>query len=121
MYESAASITQRLQYVDDHYGSQNLARITGMWRVASGLAHGRRSMSTNALDRRISEAGEGRVNVVLTASLSWVWNVYECAEKYLVRLIDLFELRGQSRINHADKPEMPLWLSVPVCSPNRHQ
>ncbi|PPG38024.1 hypothetical protein [Pseudoclavibacter sp. RFBA6] len=120
-YESVASITQRLQYVDDHYGSHGMDRITGMWRVASGLAHGRRSMSTNALDRRISGASEGRVNVVLSASLSSVWNIYDCAEKHLVRLMNLFEQRGQPRVSSEEKMELPLWLSAPVCSPSRHQ
>lgn len=88
------SITKRLREADQYVASRGAIQLVALWRTLSGVAHGRRHVLANLLDREVIGVDEKMYSMRMTSSLSLFTGSYYIAEQYLSQLVKLFLMRA---------------------------
>lgn len=88
------SITRRLREADKYVMSPGNIPLVALWRVLSGVAHGRRHLLANLLNREVVGVDAKTYSMRLTSSLSTLTGSYYVAEYYMSQLVKLYLVRS---------------------------
>lgn len=83
------SISERLGDTKAYFDSGRYS-LLGLWKVASGMAHGRRAMMIHLLDFEQLSVGEETVHLRATSSVSLVAGLYSMCEAHMVQVLARF-------------------------------
>ncbi|SDS53073.1 hypothetical protein [Microterricola viridarii] len=87
------TITKRLKQSDEYAGDQSISLLVA-WKLASGMAHGRRSTMYHLLERQLVESTDTGFSVHMTSSIGIVEAFYSIAEQHLMKAVALFYMRN---------------------------
>jgi len=83
---SPPSISTRLRSAQEFAGQHDFPLLT-MWKLTSGVAHGRRSAMFHLLDREVISTNERGANIWMTSSFGSVAGTHQITLHYLMRLL----------------------------------
>lgn len=92
---SPPPIAKRLQRAQAYTHTHDSLSLLTLWRIASGITHGRREVIASMIPGEAISRGEGITEVAMSTSLETLSLFYITAINYLTNLADLLTLRNQ--------------------------